>query len=442
MQDRKTQKWDLCVLGLGHVGLPTALLFADKGLNVCAVDSDQDVLNAIKNGKPIGAENVVQSLTNKLIRKKNLFFHEKAQKSQNYIIAVPTPVAEDRSPDLSMVHKAFDEITPLLEKGDLVIIESTCPIGTTKTLAERLQSQRKDLYIAGKSCDPSDVSFSYCPERVLPGDALNENIQNTRIIGYWGEGAGERAAGFYRHICLRRMTITDASTAELSKLVVNAFRDVNVGFANEIDMLATKHGISFEELRSIVNCHPRVSMLHAGAGVGGHSVPVDPWFLIHDAPEETEILKAARTSNFKKERFTADIISKYIADYEIKTLGIYGLSYKPETSDLKESPSIRILEALLDRHRDLLIMSFDPFLSKDQISRMAFTQNPRVSWAGNTQTLNQECNLIVVLTAHDSVKPMLRNKSTVNNCPHWLDLSGQNLKLSRFKSQPRFEKNN
>ena len=335
------------VIGLGYIGLPTAALIASKGVKVVGVDVNQHVVNTINEGKIHIVEPDLDVLVQSSVRSGNLRATTEAKKADIFIVAVPTPFQGDHKPDLSYIKSTAKAIAPVLGKGNLVILESTSPVGTTEKLTEWMSKERPDLSFPEFGINRiADVALAHCPERVLPGNVVRELVENDRIVGGMTTQCAEKAREFYNIFVKGDCLITDSRTAELSKLVENSFRDVNIAFANELSLICDKLNLDVWELIKFANHHPRVNILQPGPGVGGHCVAVDPWFIVDSAPDEAKLIKLARLVNDEKPNFVikkinqaVSKISKVVPELSIASLG---LSFKPDIDDLRESPALEI----------------------------------------------------------------------------------------------------
>lgn len=345
----------ISLIGLGYIGLPTAAVLASRMGNVVGVDVNKDVVESITNGN---VKTLEPGLTELLAQVSGSALRAVTtpEAADAFIIAVPTPITEDHKPDISYVRSAALSLAPVLRAGNLIILESTSPVGTTEQMAQWLAEARPDLSFPQQAGDGADVQIAYCPERILPGKMLEELIHNDRIVGGLTRTASDMAATLYRLFVEGEIHITSVRTAELCKLAENSFRDVNIAYANELSMICDKLDIDVQELISLANHHPRVNILQPGCGVGGHCIPVDPWFIVDSAPEEARLIRTAREVNDSKPLWVVEKIKQFIGDYlkkfpEIRiediTIGIIGgLGYKPETDDLRNSPIVQIIEKL------------------------------------------------------------------------------------------------
>lgn len=341
----------VCVLGLGYIGLPTAAMLADSGVAVLGIDINAKRLEAINDSEIGRNEPGLLALVRQATDDGRLRLGEKPQPADVYLLAVPTPLTADQRPDLSCVWSATASIVPLLKRGDLLVIESTVPVGTCQQLANWLAEQRPDLQFPLCDQHPVDVHLAYCPERVLPGRILAELRRVDRIIGGLTPACGQRAAQLYRRFSQGRLLQTDARSAELVKLSENAFRDVNIAFANELSMICDRLGVDVGELIRLANHHPRVEILQPGCGVGGHCLAVDPWFIVDQAPQQATLIRSARQVNEAKTQWVLTKIERATAELakQQPTIACYGLSYKADSDDLRESPALKIVSTLATR---------------------------------------------------------------------------------------------
>ena len=353
----------ISVIGLGYIGLPTAAIIASKQVKVIGVDTNLQTLEAIKCGKNLSYEPGLDSLIKKASREGYLSVSLVPKKADVFIIAVPTPFKDNKKPDLSYIEQAIKNITPVLEQGNLIILESTSPVGTTEKILKWLKADRPDLGIPSINQKDNlfDISLAYCPERVIPGNILYELVNNDRIVGGVTKYCAEQACKVYNTFVSSELHITDCRTAELSKLVENSFRDVNIAFANELSIICDKLNLDVWDLIKLSNRHPRVDILQPGPGVGGHCIAVDPWFIIDIAPEEANLIRTARLVNDQKPAFVlkkiiskATFLEKDISELNITCLG---LTFKPDVDDLRESPALEITKNIcaLDFKKVLLV---------------------------------------------------------------------------------------
>jgi UDP-N-acetyl-D-mannosaminuronic acid dehydrogenase len=329
-------------------------MFASRKVNVIGVDIDQFAIDTINQGKIHIVEPELDMIVNASVSAGYLRATNKPEPADAFLIAVPTPFKENYEPDLSYVIAASKSIAPVLKQGDIVILESTSPVGTTEKMVEVLAEARPDLkFPTLNGSNDNDIHVAYCPERVLPGHVVRELVQNDRIIGGLTQKCSERAIEVYRIFVEGELLVTDAPTAEMSKLTENSFRDVNIAFANELSLICDKLGINVWELIRLANHHPRVNILQPGCGVGGHCIAVDPWFIVNKTPEEARIIRTAREVNDYKPEWVQEKVSSIIQELvsngkkvsDIK-IGCLGLAFKPDIDDLRESPALAITKAL------------------------------------------------------------------------------------------------
>lgn len=341
----------ISMIGLGYIGLPTAALFAARGVEVIGVDVSPKVVDTINAGKIHIVEPELDGLVHKAVHDGTLRATLTAEPAEAFVIAVPTPFKEGYEPDLSYIQSAANMIAPVLKAGDLVVLESTSPVGATEQMAAWLAEARPDLSFPQDAGEAADVQVAHCPERVLPGHVVRELVENDRIIGGMTQRASELAIAMYKRVVQGECIVTDAKTAEMCKLTENSSRDVQIAFANELSVICDKFGINVWELISLANRHPRVNILQPGAGVGGHCIAVDPWFIVASAPEEAKLIRAARDGNDGKPEWVLgkvreavmDVLaadpSRAMADVKVACLG---LAFKPDIDDLRESPALAI----------------------------------------------------------------------------------------------------
>jgi UDP-N-acetyl-D-mannosaminuronic acid dehydrogenase len=338
------------MIGLGYIGLPTAAMFAARKTKVIGVDINQHAVDTINQGRIHIVEPELDMIVRSAVTEGYLRATTRPEGADAFLIAVPTPFQGDHEPDISYVKAAAQSIAPVLKKGDLVVLESTSPVGTTEQMVQWLASARPDLRFAGAGEGEVDVNVAYCPERVLPGHVVRELVANDRIIGGLTPGCSARAVELYRVFVEGELLVTNARTAEMCKLTENSFRDVNIAFANELSLICDKLGIDVWELIRLANHHPRVKILQPGAGVGGHCIAVDPWFIVDKTPEQARLIRTAREVNDGKPGWVLDKVNEAIAscgkaESEV-TVAVLGLAFKPNIDDLRESPALHIAEQL------------------------------------------------------------------------------------------------
>lgn len=335
----------VCVVGLGYVGLPAAAMFAKSGLKVTGVDVDERIVNAVNEGKVLIVEPGLAELVKGQVDAKRLIAMVKPVPSDAYIIAVPTPFRHDgtHAPDLSYIESAISSIAKSVKAGNLIVLESTSPVGTTAHIIEVLRSARPDLRMpVPEEAIEGDIDFAYSPERVIPGSTTTEIVTNARVIGGVTARGAKRAHDLYKNFVEGDCYITDDKTAEMVKLSENAFRDLNIAFANEISVLCDRFGIDVWEMIELANRHPRVSILSPGPGVGGHCISVDPWFLVAGAPDIARLIRTVREVNDFKPHYVYRTVEEMMLRHPHSHIACLGLSYKPDIDDFRESPALEI----------------------------------------------------------------------------------------------------
>jgi len=338
----------VCVVGLGYVGLPTAAVIANRGISVTGIDTNAVVTEAINRGETPIVEPDLDILVKSAVTSEKLRASETPEMADVFIIAVPTPFKEDHVPDLSYLETAIKNIAPVLNTGNLVILESTSPVGTTEKIAEWIAAHRPDLPMPA-SQEGAGVFVAHSPERVLPGRVLIELVDNDRVIGGLTPACAQKAAEFYKLFVRGTCHLTTARTAELVKLAENAYRDTNIAFANEMSLVCDELGVDIWEMRELANRHPRVDILMPGPGVGGHCIAVDPWFIVDSVRDGTPLLQAARHVNDSKPDAVVDQILNLAAKESAASIGCLGLAYKANIDDLRESPSIEVTLKLAEK---------------------------------------------------------------------------------------------
>jgi UDP-N-acetyl-D-mannosaminuronic acid dehydrogenase len=337
------------VLGLGYIGLPTAAVIARTGVKVLGIDVSERVVETVNSGKVHIEEVDLDGLVSGVVARGNLRAATEIEPADVFVIAVPTPFAEDHRPDIGYVLKAATTIAAVLKAGDTVILESTSPVGTTEQVRDLLAGLRPDLKVPGRTGESADIAIAYCPERVLPGRILVELIDNDRVIGGITPRCARKALAFYRRFVRGACVTTTARAAEMTKLTENAFRDVNIAFANELSLVADKMGVDVWEVIRLANRHPRVNILSPGPGVGGHCIAVDPWFLVSAAPEETPLIRTAREVNDGKVAHTIERAAALIEAHPALSVACMGLAFKANIDDFRESPALKVTAALAER---------------------------------------------------------------------------------------------
>ncbi len=348
----------ISVIGLGYIGLPTAAAFASRQRKVVGVDINRHAVETINRGAIHIVEPDLDALVKTAVEEGFLRAFTSPQSADAFLIAVPTPFMGDHQPDLKYVESAARSIAPVLKKGDLIILESTSPVGATEQMAAWLAEMRTDLSFPQQVGEQADINIAYCPERVLPGQVMVELIKNDRVIGGMTALCSRRASELYNIFLKGECVITNSRTAEMCKLTENSFRDVNIAFANELSLICDAQGINVWELISLANRHPRVNILQPGPGVGGHCIAVDPWFIVAQNPELARIIRTAREVNDSKPYWVVDRVKAALADCLTTTgkraadvkIACFGLAFKPNIDDLRESPAVEVTHLIADWH--------------------------------------------------------------------------------------------
>lgn len=352
----------ISVIGLGYIGLPTAAMFASRKIEVVGVDVNEAVVDIINRGEIHIVEPDLDMVVHAAVQEGYLRATTTPEPAEAFLIAVPTPFkGENHEPDLSYIHSAANLIAPVLNAGNLVILESTSPVGATEKMADWLAKARPDLNFPQNAGDASDISIAHCPERVLPGKVMQELIANDRVIGGMTARCSERAVALYKTFVTGQCLVaSSARVAEMTKLTENSFRDVNIAFANELSLLCDKLEMDVWELISLANRHPRVNILQPGPGVGGHCIAVDPWFIVSSAPDQARLIRAAREVNDGKPEWVLEKVRTAVSSYLAKnpektevdvTIAVYGLAFKPDIDDLRESPALGIARKITASHK-------------------------------------------------------------------------------------------
>lgn len=404
----------ICVIGLGYIGLPTAAVLASKKIKVLGVDVNRKIVDTVNEGKIHIVEQELERIVKSTVDGGYLLAKERPEPADAFLIAVPTPFQEGHEPDMSYVEAAAKAIAPVLKKGDLVILESTSPVGATEKLEEWLSQIRKDLKFPTIFNEDADINIAYCPERVLPGRVIFELENNDRIIGGVTNICTLKASMLYKSFVKGECIATSARTAEMCKLTENSFRDINIAFANELSIICGRIGVNVWELISLANRHPRVNILQPGAGVGGHCIAVDPWFIVSKTPDLARLIKTAREVNDSKPEYIINQIDQAIFESQKPVIACLGLAFKPEIDDVRESPALLIVEKLLSRGVDKLLV-VDPYVHTipEKI------KNYSVSLV-DLKTALEEANIIVFLVKHSYFMTInecdIENKKIIDAC--------------------------
>lgn len=396
----------VAVVGLGYIGLPTSAALAAHGVRVTGVDVKAHTIEEVNAGRVPFIEPDLDVAVSAAVASGLLTAQSEMPVADAFLIAVPTPFKRHHEPDLSYVQRAVESIAPKLEGGEVVILESTSPPGTTRAISEWLAALRPDLSFPHQGPSPS-VHVAHCPERVLPGRIMVEMIQNDRVVGGLSVACADRAAALYAIFCTGEILRTDALSAELSKLAENSFRDVNIAYANELANICDRLDADVWEVIGLANHHPRVNILNPGPGVGGHCIAVDPWFLVAAAPEEAALVRQARLVNDQRPERVMKRIGAAAASNPHPVVALLGLSFKADIDDLRESPAVEIAELtsrLLDQRGDVLVV--EPNI--DHLpTHLAALQN--VTLAGVDESLDR-ADVVVLLVDHRSFKDIPRSR--------------------------------
>jgi len=357
---------EVVTVGLGYIGLPTSALIASCGTNVLGVDVNQKVVDIINQGKIHIVEPDLDRIVSKAVLKGNLKAATQPSAAEVYLIVVPTPFKGDHKPDISFVKSATEAIIPFLKKGDLYIIESTSPVGTTKKMQKLIFESRPEL--------EGNIYIAYCPERVLPGNVMHELVHNDRVVGGIDEASTRKAILFYSKYVKGKLHATNSRTAEMCKLVENSSRDVQIAFANELSLICHKADINVWDLISLANRHPRVNILKPGCGVGGHCIAVDPYFITSDFPQESKMIAMARKVNNFKPEWCIEKIKNAQLEFELKNkikpkTALLGLAFKPNIDDLRESPALYIAKEIYDSSQNCMIV--EPNISEHNFFKLS-----------------------------------------------------------------------
>lgn len=348
----------ISVIGLGYIGLPTAAAFASHQKKVVGVDINQHAVDTINRGAIHIVEQDLDLLVKRAVEDGFLRAVTTPEPADAFLIAVPTPFKGDHLPDMKFVESAALSLAPVLKKGDLIILESTSPVGATERMAALLAEVRTDLTFPQQAGEQADINIAYCPERVLPGQVMVELIKNDRVIGGMTALCSQRASELYNIFLKGECVVTNSRTAEMCKLTENSFRDVNIAFANELSLICDAQGINVWELIGLANRHPRVNILQPGPGVGGHCIAVDPWFIVAQNPELARIIRTAREVNDSKPHWVVDRVKAALADCLTTTgkraadvkIACFGLAFKQNIDDLRESPAVEVTHLIADWH--------------------------------------------------------------------------------------------
>jgi len=395
---KSDKKPDVCVVGLGYIGLPTAAIVARAGCQVRGVDVSQRVVDTINRGAIHIEEVDLDGLVQGVVARGALTASTQVAPADVFIIAVPTPFDADHAPDISHVLAAGEAVASVLKAGDTVILESTSPVGTTEALRDLIAARLPDLKCPGRTSDIPDLSIAYCPERVLPGRILEELTNNDRSIGGITPRCARKALSFYKLFVRGECVVTDSRSAEMTKLVENAYRDVNIAFANELSIVADSMGLDVWEVIRLANRHPRVNILQPGPGVGGHCIAVDPWFIVHGAPEHTPLIRTARGVNDGKIHHVIARAEALIAANPAARVACLGLAFKANIDDFRESPA-RLVAATLARKFGARIAVVEPYAAELPVE-FAGTEAELI----DLDTALEQADILLVLVDHDQFR--------------------------------------
>lgn len=403
----------ISVIGLGYIGLPTAAAFASRKKSVIGVDVNQHAVDTINKGQIHIVEPDLDKVVKQAVEEGHLKAYTTPQPADAYLIAVPTPFKGEHEPDLAYVEAAARSIAPVLKKGDLIILESTSPVGTTEQMSQWLAQAREDLTFPHQQGENADIDIAYCPERVLPGQVMVELIRNDRVVGGMNRKSSERASELYKIFLEGECVITNARTAEMCKLTENSFRDVNIAFANELSLICADQDINVWELISLANRHPRVNILQPGPGVGGHCIAVDPWFIVSQNPKQSRLIHTARLVNDGKPVWVIDQVKAAVADCLTETgkraneikIACFGLAFKPNIDDLRESPAMNITQQVANWH------SGKTFAVEPNIHELP-TKLKGITELVSTEQALKEADIVLMLVDHQQFKAILGSQVT------------------------------
>lgn len=381
-----------CFMGLGYIGLPTAIIAAQSGIEIIGVDINTKVVEQTNAGHLHIVEPGMEKLLQEVIKSGKFRATSEPEECDAYFIVVPTPFKGDHQPDISYVENATRMVLPLLKKGDLYVIESTSPVGTTEQMAELIFQERPEL--------KGNIHIAYCPERVLPGNVIYELVNNDRVIGGIDEDSTTHAIEFYSKFVTGQLHRTNARTAELCKLTENSSRDVQIAFANELSMICERAGINVWDLINLANKHPRVNILQPGCGVGGHCIAVDPYFITAAFPKEARIIAQAREINNFKAQWCAEKVKNAMLEFELKNhhkpvVAMMGLAFKPNIDDLRESPAKRITTEVMQSRNNAKLLVVEPNIQEHNVFKLT-----------PYREAYERADIVVFLTAHNEFKQL------------------------------------
>lgn len=408
-------------VGLGYIGLPTAVVMANNGLDVVGVDVALDKVEKINRGEVTIVEPGLEEQLKEALESGRFRASTEMPHAAAYVIAVPTPFTEAHDVDMKYIYSAVESIAPTLEGDELIVLESTSPPLTTDKMAKRVLELRPDLAADGEenAVGKPTIYFAHCPERILPGNAMEELLTNDRIIGGMSEEATRRATEIYGSFCTGELLGTNDRTAELAKLTENSFRDVNIAFANELSLICDRLDIDVWELIELANHHPRVNILQPGPGVGGHCIAVDPWFIVSAAPQEARLIRTAREVNDGKPEWVVDKVASAIETTKATSVAVLGLAFKANIDDLRESPALGIAKEMADRFPDIHILATEPNVSQLPAELSDFKN---ISFFEYDKAII-EADVVVLLVDHDEFREVtaatLKGKSIIDTKGMW-----------------------
>jgi UDP-N-acetyl-D-mannosaminuronic acid dehydrogenase len=386
------------MIGLGYIGLPTAAVLASQGIEVIGVDINQHAVDTINQGRIHIVEPDLEAMVRKVVRNGRLRATTKPEAADAFLIAVPTPFKGEHEPDMAYVESAARSIAWVLKKGDLVILESTSPVGSTEQIAKWLNEARPDLSFPQQVGEAADINIAYCPERVLPGQVIHELVTNDRVVGGMTPRCAERASTLYKTFIKGECIITNSRTAEMCKLTENSSRDVAIAFANELSIICDELDINVWELIRLANRHPRVNILQPGPGVGGHCIAVDPWFIVNQSPKSARLIRTAREVNDSKPHYVINKVKAAAAKFENPKIACLGLSFKADIDDLRESPSVEIVLHLLDKKLG------DLFVAEPHIDTLpAILTGENISFMTEQEAI-AKADIVLLLVNHQAYK--------------------------------------
>ncbi|KQY45919.1 UDP-N-acetyl-D-mannosaminuronic acid dehydrogenase [Rhizobium sp. Root483D2] len=401
-------KGRLAILGMGYIGLPTAVVIATRGVDVIGVDINPATVAALSRGEVPFVEPDLAVAVSGAVAMGRLTATTETPEADAFIIAVPTPFNEDRTADLSYVKTAAEQIAPMLKSGNIVVLESTSPPGTTQKIGDWIGALRPDLRMPRDGETGADIFIAHCPERVLPGRIMIEMITNDRVVGGLTPRCAEKAASIYRLFAQGEILLTDAASAEMAKLVENAYRDVNIAFANEISLISESLHIDVWEVIRLANRHPRVNILSPGPGVGGHCIPVDPWFIVSAAPTLSRLIRIAREVNDHRPHHVAGQVVEKAKRFRAPTVACLGLTFKANVDDVRESPAIEVVGLIAASLPDVDILVADPYVS---VMPPLLAKYDNLRLEGAYQAV-ERADIVVLLVEHEPFKAMRHTRLT------------------------------